>query len=77
MAQRSFVWTVVSKKASVFLSLCSISTTASLVNKVHSVSQLAEMCVSVSILIQSISMGSMSYSVCCCSLCVCVCVCAT
>ena len=75
MAQRSFVWTVVSKKASVFLSLCSISTTASLVNKVHSVSQLTEMCVSVSILIQSISMGSMSYSVCCCSLCVCVCVC--
>lgn len=59
------------QKASEFLSLCSISTTASLVNKVHSVSQLAEMCVSVSILIQSISMGSMSYSVCCCSLCVC------
>lgn len=33
------------QKASEFLSLCSISTTASLVNKVHSVSQLAEMCV--------------------------------
>lgn len=56
-------------------SLCSISTTASLVNKVHSVFQLAEMCVSVSILIQSISMGSMSYFVCCFSLRVCVFVC--
>ncbi len=74
-----FVWTVVSTvtlcKNKMHLcfclqtSLCSI--TASLVNKVHSVFQLGEMCVSVSTLIQSVSMGSMSYFVCCCSLCVC------
>lgn len=50
---------------------CSISAPASLVNKVHSLFQLGEMCVSVSILIQSISMGSMSYFVR--SVCVCVC----
>lgn len=54
-------------------SLCSISATASLVNKVHFVSQLTEVCVSVSVLIQSISMGSMSYFVFCFSLCMCFC----
>jgi len=53
----------------------SISTPVCSVNKVHSLVGLGEICVSVSILIQSISMGSMSYSVCCFSLYVCVCVC--
>lgn len=78
---RSFVWTVVSivtpcKIKYICVFVCPhlfISPPASLVNKVHSVLQLAgEMCVSVSILIQSISMGSMSYFVCCFSLCLCV-----
>lgn len=74
VGEGSFVWTLclfVQIKQCFFCPHLSISKPESLVNKVHSLFQLGEICVSVPILIQSISMGSMSYFVCCVVQCVC------